>query len=285
VDVRAHRVPPSGPPRDGTRRGPHGVADAAYPAAWDTVDRAAGETVCVPHTPGPVLFGVRGDDPGVVERAADRIESEPVERAVTFATNQGTDAHLRDAPLPAVRDGRSYRTAGTVVDPPKTREGGHVFLTLAADAGAEAVATLDCVAFRPTGRFRDHVRALRVGDRVAVCGEVDRGTLKLEKLAVQSLTTTERVSPACDCGRRMSSAGRGQGYRCRDCGATAPGRVERPIDRDVERGWYEVPPRARRHVAKPLVRGGFDAPVHPERSRTPAGGGDSVFPPSALPHA
>ena len=37
------------------------------------------------------------------------------------------------------------------------------------------------------------------------------------------------------------------------------------LDRDLDVGWYEVPPRARRHVSKPLVRGGFDAPVHPER--------------------
>jgi tRNA(Ile2)-agmatinylcytidine synthase len=37
------------------------------------------------------------------------------------------------------------------------------------------------------------------------------------------------------------------------------------LERELELGWYEVPPVARRHVAKPLVRGGFDAPVHPER--------------------
>jgi tRNA(Ile2)-agmatinylcytidine synthase len=37
------------------------------------------------------------------------------------------------------------------------------------------------------------------------------------------------------------------------------------VERDLELGWYEVPPCARRHVAKPLVRGGFDAPTHPER--------------------
>jgi tRNA(Ile2)-agmatinylcytidine synthase len=41
--------------------------------------------------------------------------------------------------------------------------------------------------------------------------------------------------------------------------------VVRPVDRDLDPGWYEVPPVARRHLAKPLVRGGFDAPTHPER--------------------
>jgi tRNA(Ile2)-agmatinylcytidine synthase len=110
------------------------------------------------------------------------------------------------------------------------------------------------------------VRALRVGDRVTACGEVGEGTLKLEKFAVRDLVTTERVVPDCQtCGRSMESAGRSAGYRCRDCGTDAAGRVERRLDRDLEVGWYEVPPCARRHVAKPLVRGGFDAPVHPER--------------------
>jgi tRNA(Ile2)-agmatinylcytidine synthase len=124
---------------------------------------------------------------------------------------------------------------------------------------------LDCVAFEPTKRFRDRVRLLRRGDRLTVCGEVSRGTLKLEKFAVRSLRRHEPAVPACpDCGRSMESAGRGQGYRCRDCGTTG-NRTTRPLDRDLERGWYEVPPCARRHVAKPLVRGGFDAPTHPER--------------------
>jgi tRNA(Ile2)-agmatinylcytidine synthase len=63
----------------------------------------------------------------------------------------------------------------------------------------------------------------------------------------------------------MESAGRGQGYRCRDCGTSADGKAERTVGRDLEEGWYEVPPVARRHIAKPLVRSGFDAPTHPER--------------------
>jgi tRNA(Ile2)-agmatinylcytidine synthase len=122
------------------------------------------------------------------------------------------------------------------------------------------------VAFEPTKRFRDRVRALRPGDRVTVCGEIGRGTLKLEKFALRDPVTTERVVPACpDCERSMESAGRDQGYRCRDCGTTAPGRVERDLNRHLDHGWYEVPPCARRHVAKPLIRGGFDAPTHPER--------------------
>jgi len=236
------------------------TAEAAYPDAWDTVDRVEGRAVCVPRTPCPILYGIRGDDPAAVREVAAAIESEPVARTHLFVTNQGTDAHLREATIADVADGRSYRVDGEVVDPPDTRAGGHVFLAV-----SEGEEYLPCAAFEPTKRFRDRVRNLRVGDRVTVCGEVSDGTLKLEKFALRDPVRTERVTPACpDCGRSMESAGRDQGYRCRDCGTHRPGTVQVPLERDLEPGWYEVPPCARRHVAKPLVRGGFDGPVHPE---------------------
>ena len=256
------------------------AAADAYPTAWDTVDREAGEAVCVPNAPGPVLYGVRGDDPEAVRRVAAGIDSERVERTALFRTNQGTDAHLRRAAsLADLRDGRAYRVDGVVAGDPETRAGGHVFVPIRegeSESGSDAdgdgasarerPVTVDCVAFEPTERFRDRVRALRTGDRVTVCGEVGRGTLKLEKFALREPVTTEQRVPDCpDCGRRMSSAGRDQGYRCRDCATAAPGKESVPLDRDLDVGWYEVPPVARRHVAKPLVRGGFDAPTRPER--------------------
>lgn len=281
----------SGTPRDVDSASVFAAADAGYPVVWDTVDRTAGETVCVPHAPGPILYGIRGDDVGAVRDVMARIDAEPVERTALFCTNQGTDAHLRDVAddggsadadrstdaddsadandfvdadggLVDLRDGRAYRVDGTVVSAPETRRGGHVFVEVELDAGH----LLDCAAFEPTKRFRDRVRGLRPGDRVTVCGEMAAGTLKLEKFAVRSLVRTEPETPTCpDCGRSMKSAGRDQGYRCRDCDTAAPGKVGRPIERDLNPGWYEVPPCARRHIAKPLVRGGFDAPVHPER--------------------
>ena len=250
-----------GTPRDVDRDSLFAAADDAYPRAWDTVDRGTGDAVCVPNTPCPILYGVRGDDPDAVDAVAAAVESEPVARSALFTTNQGTDAHLRDGRVDDVADGRAYCVDGTVVEAPETREGGHVFLAVEDDG-----ATLPCAAFEPTKRFRDHVRSLRVGDRVTACGEVQRGTLKLEKFAVGDLVGTEPATPDCpDCGRSMESAGADQGYRCRDCATTAPGKVDRPVERDLEPGWYEVPPVARRHLAKPLVRGGFDGVTHPER--------------------
>lgn len=251
-----------GTPRDVEETSVYQAAKEGYPTVWDTVDREEHELVCVPHTPCPILHGIRGDDSEECESVSAAIESEPVAARETFVTNQGTDAHLHDAErLDALLDGRAYRVSGTVGSRPETKQGGHVFTKLEDESGA-----IECVAFEPTKRFRERVRALTPGDRITVCGEVSDGTLKLEKFAVRSLEQTERVTPTCpECDRRMESAGRDQGYRCRDCGTSAPEKVEREIERDVEPGWYEVPPCARRHIAKPLVRGGFDAPTHPER--------------------
>ncbi|MFW5948770.1 MAG: TiaS agmantine-binding domain-containing protein [Halolamina sp.] len=260
-----------GTPREVDQETLFAAAEAAYPEAWDTVDREEDEAVCVPSAPGPILYGIRGDDPDALREVAAGIDSEPVERTALFRTNQGTDAHLRDAgvdDLADLDDGRAYRVGCVVADTPETREGGHVFVPIRGiDAAGDATgATIEAAAFEPTKRFRDRVRALRAGDQLTVCGEVSDGTLKLEKFAVRALNRTELRNPTCpDCGATMGSAGRGQGYRCRDCGTSAPGKVAVEIGRDLERGWYEVPPCARRHVAKPLVRGGFDAPTHPER--------------------
>ncbi len=237
------------------------AAGEHYPDAWDTVDRGEGYPVAVPRTPCPILHGIRGDDPAAVRAVADAVEGEPVAGRHLFVTNQGTDAHLQDASLADVAESGAYRVTGTVCEDPETRAGGHVFTAI-----TDGNATLPCAAFEPTKRFRDRVRALREGDRVTACGEVSDGTLKLEKFAVRDLVTTERVTPTCpDCGRSMESAGRDQGYRCRDCDTARDGKVEERVDRALAEGWYEVPPCARRHISKPLIRGGFDAPTHPER--------------------
>ncbi|WP_435196671.1 TiaS agmantine-binding domain-containing protein [Natronomonas sp. EA1] len=236
------------------------AAEAAYPEVWDTVDTVTGTAVCVPRTPCPVLHGIRGDDPAATKQVSEAIESEAATHRQTFLTNQGTDAHLNDGEIGSLDDGKGYRVAGTVSTPPETREGGHVFFEI------EDGETLRCAAFEPTGRFRNRVRALRVGDDILACGEVSDGTLKLEKFAVRDLNRTELRPPVCpDCDRTMKSAGRNQGYRCRECKTSAPEKEEIEVERHLEIGWYEVPPEARRHVAKPLIRGGFDAPTHPAR--------------------
>lgn len=237
------------------------AADEFYPEAWDTVDRVQNETVCVPHTPGPILFGIRGDSARAVKGLTQRLQgtTEPIYAQQLFKTNQGTDVHLQDAVIESVKNDTAYRVDGTVTKEPHTKEGGHVFFEVEDQAD-----TLSVVAFEPTKHFRDVVRNLRVGDDLTLCGEVTSDTLKLEKFAVRSLNTVERVNPVCpDCGNTMKSAGANAGYRCKNCSNYAENKDDRKVERELSSGWYEVPPCARRHIAKPLIRGGFDGQIHP----------------------
>lgn len=226
---------------------------------WDTVDANTGDPLCVPHTPCPVLVGIRGDDPDVVRRAGNRVTGEPIARAHLFVTNQGTDAHLAPARIDDLQDGHGYRIAGTVSVAPSPFEGGHVRFEL-----ERRGTRVPCIAFAPTGRFRDHVRALQIGDGIIACGELGDGTLKLEKFALVRPVLAERVTPTCPgCGCRMKSAGREQGYRCRDCDTSRARKSLSARSRDLKRGWYEVPPAARRHLSAPLARVHTSLPRHP----------------------
>ncbi len=221
------------------------AADAATaPHTWDTWDVLAGKPVCLPHGKDPVLFGLRGESPEWVARAAALVKTETPDRFVIWETNQGTDAHLLSTDGEFL-DGRSYVYTGTVASAPVTSRGGHVTIRVGA---------VDCLAFEPTKEFRDAVRALAPGDRVTVYGGYQNGGLHLEKFRLLSCAAAEdRTSPVCPlCGGRMTSAGRGKGYKCRSC----PGRVREPayLPRSIQPGWYEVPPDARRHLAKPVLR-------------------------------
>ncbi|MCC7577205.1 MAG: tRNA(Ile)(2)-agmatinylcytidine synthase [Methanomethylovorans sp.] len=227
--------------------------DATYPATWDTVDVSNGLVVCVPHSPDPVLYGIRGRDPDVVKRTAEIIISEPLERSCIYCTNQGTDMHLMPIDsISGIKEMRSYIVSGSVSCDPFTIAGGHTIFSISDVSGA----SVECAAFEPTKDFRSLVRKLIQGDIVKVYGSFMNKALNIEKIEIISLAPLViSHNPECpSCGKRMESAGRGQGYRCRICGTRASTLVQVQQKRDIEPGMYEVPPCARRHLAKPLVR-------------------------------
>lgn len=252
-ELLAYRDPGSRGPRIVDRKSIFDAETATWPHTWDSVDPQNDVVVCVPHTPDPVLFGIRGESPGWVRRARAIIRSEPPVIEQIYRTNQGTDSHLLDGTIGRLAEGRSYRVAGTITAVPVTGRGGHVGILLG-DAGGE----VRCMAYEPTKQFRDVVRALLPGDRVLVTGSFKSGSINLEKLRVISLVgqTTARPPVCTGCGRRMTSAGRGKGYKCRRCGERNSAPEVSAHARSLREGWYEVPPSARRHLAKPLVRCG-----------------------------
>ncbi|MDD4254165.1 MAG: tRNA(Ile)(2)-agmatinylcytidine synthase [Methanofollis sp.] len=245
-----------GTPRAVERASVFEAEAATWPHTWDSVDRTQDVVVCVPHTPDPVLFGIRGESPEWVTRARSFIRAEEPELEQVWVTNQGTDAHLVAGRIGSLLEGRSYRVPGRVVERPVTGEGGHVMLVL-----EEGDRCLTCMAFEPTKGFRDIVRALVPGDTLLVCGSYKNGTLNLEKIHIDALAEDMMVRPPlCPaCSTRMTSAGKEKGYKCRTCGARSkePEVSRRP--RAIQTGWFEVPPTARRHLSRPLVRGDVQA--------------------------
>jgi tRNA(Ile2)-agmatinylcytidine synthase len=236
-----------------------------YPETFDNIDE--GYMAITPHTPCPVLYGIRGESKEAVSMAQELVKSEePIERIMIFLTNQHTDMHLQNTDLIAGMDRyQCYRVVGEVNSKPHIIEGGHVIFNLK-DVSGE----IECAAYEPTKGFRDRARKLASGDDVIVYGGIgDKGTLNVEKIEILHLKPQyQYLNPRCNCGKRMKSAGKGKGYKCPRCGrkVTDAPKEKVKIQRDLKEGFYEVPPSARRHLSKPLVRikGPQQGPVEPK---------------------
>ncbi|MCL2148887.1 MAG: tRNA(Ile)(2)-agmatinylcytidine synthase [Methanomassiliicoccaceae archaeon] len=249
--------------RWGTERGfdPLSIRDVdrALPSTFNSWEERTGKVAMVPSTPCPVLYGLRGDDARDLMRGKDMIRCEPVERWMTFLTNQGTDDHISSR-FPGLAPNRSYYVEGKVAGGGRAA-GGHAFMELDTSWGALTVG-----AYEPSKEFRYLFDNLSPGDVVGVMGELrdEPRTLNAEKVRVISVADRyDKVSnPSCPgCGRAMESVGRGKGYRCRGCRESAPAPVVRKAARWVREGWYEPPEAARRHLSKPLRRMGEEQPL------------------------
>ncbi|MEA3255107.1 MAG: tRNA(Ile)(2)-agmatinylcytidine synthase [Candidatus Altiarchaeota archaeon] len=225
-----------------------------YPETFDSIDPEKGQVLITPHGYDPVFCGIRGESPGVVTKAFKLIKPlEEIERTQVFETNQGTDAHLINKKISELRPYDCAILLGEVLKKPESIEGGHIIFKLRDDSGE-----IDCAAYQPTGGFRDTVRQLIPGDMVRAYGGIGKypDTINLEKIMVMELKTCFKINAPLCCGRRMTSAGKDKGFKCRKCkkrlGEDAVIRME--TSRDLKQGFYEVPPRARRHLSKPLIR-------------------------------
>jgi tRNA(Ile2)-agmatinylcytidine synthase len=230
-----------------------------YPNTFDNVDPATKEIRITPHTPCPILYGIRAESQEAAFEAHELVRAlEPIDRLVIYKTNQGTDEHVRGANISEVKPNWSVIVDALVCRKPVVMAGGHVIFGIRDSTGE-----IDCAAYEPTRQFRDVVRKLVVGDRVIACGGVKEKpelplTINLEKLAVLELRPVlKKVNPKClRCGKKMKSEGKEKGYSCKRCRIRLPAGSVKLVEvpREIEVGVFEVPPRARRHLAKPLIR-------------------------------
>jgi tRNA(Ile2)-agmatinylcytidine synthase len=233
--------------------------DITYPNTFDNLDPTTGEIRITPHTPCPVLYGIRGESPEAVEEAHRLVTTfEPIDRWTIYKTNQGTDEHLRPARIGEIKPFWSVIVDGIVCEKPRVIVGGHVIFKIQDGTGQ-----IDCAAYEPTRHFREVVKKLHVGDMVRVYGGVKEKpglplTINLEKISIIKLAPIFRkVNPSCPkCGKRMKSEGRGKGYSCKRCKIKAPANAAKlqEVERATDLGTFEVPVRCRRHLAKPLAR-------------------------------
>ena len=230
--------------------------DRAFPSTFNNIDERNRHLVIAPHSPCPVLFGIRATAPGELWPAASTVRAgERTDRMLVFRSNQGTDDHLQRLGIGELRPYVSPAVRGTVAAAPFTARGGHVFFRLRDPAGE-----VECAAYEPTKEFRWTVRQLVVGDVVEASGGVHGRpfTLNLEKLRLVRPAVVGTVQkPRCPaCRGAMRSRGRNAGFRCARCRLRAGPEtaVEGTVPRQIKRGLYEVPKCARRHLSRPIER-------------------------------
>lgn len=223
---------------------------------FDNYDYEKGEVRITPHTPCPVLAGVRAITPQHAEQGLRMVRFyEPVDFHMVFKTNQASDLHYVPARIRDMKPNTSYVVRGVVSSRPTISPGGHVFIRISDGDGEVTLA-----AYEPTGSFRRVVQELMIGDEVLAYGALKTKphgfTMNLEKLAIIRLAKViSKTAPSCSiCGRRMKSMGRGKGYRCEKCGIKRP--ELKPVyveaERKISEGVYEVSVSARRHLTMPL---------------------------------
>jgi len=228
---------------------------------FNNVDYDKRRVLIFPRGSDPVLFGVRGETPKAVLKAASLIEiGEDIDRWVIFRTNQATDAHFNMQQK--ISDLRSYYPAivkGKVSRSPITIKGRHVIFSIKDGSGE-----IDCAAYEPTGKFRNVVRKLIQDDTIEVYGGVrpanmtHRKTINLEKMKIIYLVPLIEVyNPICPkCSKRMKSMGSNAGYRCERCGFRDKKAVKKVVvkKRELRTQLYIPATRANRHLTKPLER-------------------------------
>jgi tRNA(Ile2)-agmatinylcytidine synthase len=226
-----------------------------YPHTFDNIDETESYIAIEPHTPCPILYGIRGENPEAVLEAHAMVKScETIERMAVFVTNQHTDQHLICVEhISQMEKCQCYVIQGTVAQTPHVIEGGHIILPLKDDSGC-----VECAAYEPTKGFRDVFKELRRGDELKVYGGIgEKGTLNVEKFEILKLAHDYKaVNPLCVCGKRMKSAGKNKGFKCVKCGRKLKNNNKTliKVERKIKKGFYEVPPSARRHLSKPLIR-------------------------------
>lgn len=226
-----------------------------FPETFENIDYEENYIAIEPKTPCPVLYGIRSNTIDALKKAFNIVKvEEPIADFQIFKTNQHTDMHIQKAnSIDSLNKFGCYEFIGEVRSFPKIIEGGHMFFNVGDDTGV-----IECSAYEPTKGFRKYIEKLRIGDTLRLFGGVnENNTFNIEKFQVLSLNDLDYKNPKCKCGKTMSSAGKGKGFKCKKCGYKIKDSKKTKIKvlRELSLNkFYETPVSARRHLSKPLCR-------------------------------
>lgn len=230
-----------------------------FPDTFENIDYGENYIAIEPKTPCPVLYGIRSNTVEALKTAKGIVDvAEPVVDWCIFKTNQHTDMHIQKTEnIASMKQFGCYEVVGDVKNKPKIIDGGHMFFYIFDESGE-----IECGAYEPTKTFRNTVSDLRPGDVIRVFGGIgEQNTFNIEKFQVISLNDVEYKNPVCECGKRMTSAGKNKGFKCRKCGRKIESSKKVPvmITRNLKNSkFYETPVSARRHLSKPICRMDID---------------------------
>ena len=229
--------------------------EETFPDTFENIDYGENYIAIEPKTPCPVLYGIRSNTVEALKKAKDIVKvSEPIVDYCIYKTNQHTDMHIQKAAdIASMKQFGCYEIIGEVKNNPKVIDGGHMFFNILDESGE-----IECGAYEPTKGFRQIVSDLHQGDVIRVFGGIgEHNTFNIEKFQVISLNDVEYKNPVCECGKRMTSAGKNKGFKCKKCGRKIESNEKVPIiiNRNLKNSqFYETPVSARRHLSKPLCR-------------------------------
>jgi len=227
-----------------------------YPTTFFNVNEK-GEVLCIPHSPCPVIFGIRGTDPTEAREMMLKSVAKGGERWVLWRTNQHTNSHIEGKKdLKDIISFSSISTEVVVSSEPAYSDGGHLSFEIE-DIGGINIRSW---AYEPTKSFRKDLSGLKEGDRIRVWGSIrekDEGHdigINLERVDILELVEVlEEFNPRCpDCGGPTESMGKGQALRCKKCGKREGiSKEKRIVERDLKIRTIEPPKVAWRHLYKP----------------------------------
>ena len=226
-----------------------------FPDTFENIDYDEDYIAIEPKTPCPVLYGIRSESVKALKLAREIVKAgEAIESYCIFKTNQHADMHIQKTDkISDMEQFGCYEVVGTVKNIPKIIDGGHMFFYIF-DESSE----IECGAYEPTKNFRKIISKLRPGDVIKLYGGIgEQNTFNIEKFQMLKLNDVEYKNPVCECGKRMTSAGKNKGFKCKKCGnrIESDEKVPVKIKRSLKNAsFYETPVSARRHLSKPICR-------------------------------